>query len=629
MTNKEINDKLTESLEKIINGDTQNLLSELNEIIIEEDENSGTKELIEKIKILAKKHIETKVFINNLAHGNLYFEAPKHNRYIDIYKELQSNLRHLVWQVEQIASGDYSQRIEFSGDFTKSFEMLSVALNTKEQAEIALKESEKKFRILTESIASGIFAFQDFKFIMINPTVTKITGYTLDDLADKNFIDIVHPDDQELVNFYALNRQKDDSVPSSFELRIIAKSGEIIWIDLFANNVIFEGKPTTLNTFFDITIRKNIEIELKELNHTKDKFFSIIAHDLRTPFNAFLGLTEVMLEDMNKMTISEIQDLAQMLNKSANNLYALLENLLEWAHLQRQKVELDVEHFNLLSSVSQSIKPSIDAATSKGISLKTTISPTIGLISDKNMFQAIIRNIVSNSVKYTKRGGKITITAIQKSNSIELDIEDNGIGMNTSILNKLFKIDEKVGRPGTDDEPTTGLGLLLCKDYIDKLKGNISVESEENSGTIFHLSLPIDIGNLISSTTLDKKAQIEPLKTILVAEDDDINFKFLSIILTKQNYKVLRAINGVESIEICKTNIIDCIIMDLKMPIMDGIEATEEIRKFNTTVPIVILTAFTHEENKNRSFRAGCNDFITKPIENELFLAKIKSYIKL
>jgi PAS domain S-box-containing protein len=535
MTIKEINDKLTQSIEKIINGDTQDLLIGLDEIIITENDNSGTKELLEKVKILANKHIETKDFISNLAFGNLYFEAPKHNRYIDIYKELQSNLRHLVWQVEQIASGDYSQRIEFSGDFTKSFEKLSLALNRKEQAEIALKESEKKFRILTESIASGIFAFQDFKFIMINPTVTKITGYTLEDLADKNFIDIVHPDDRELVNFYALNRQNDDSIPSRFELRIIAKSGEIIWIDLFSNNVIFEEKPTTLNTFFDITARKNIELELKELNQTKDKFFSIIAHDLRTPFNAFLGLTEVMLEDMNKMSISEIQELAQMLNKSANNLYALLENLLEWAHLQRQKVELDIEHFNLLNSVTQSIKPSIDAAINKNISLVTNIDSSIELITDKNMLQAIIRNIVSNAVKYTNRGGRITITANQKSTSIEINIQDNGIGMNQTLLNKLFKIDEKIGRPGTEDEPTTGLGLLLCKDYIEKLKGNISVESEENKGTIFHLSFPLETGNQSLFIKKDKKAQSPPLKTILVAEDDDINYKFLSIILTKEN----------------------------------------------------------------------------------------------
>ena len=231
--------------------------------------------------------------------------------------------------------------------------------------------------------------------------------------------------------------------------------------------------------------------ELIELNATKDKFFSIIAHDLRSPFNGFLGLTQIMVEDLPNLTLEEIQQIALNMRISATNLFRLLENLLLWARMQNGKMPFDPEVIELRQMVDDSLAMIKQSAISKGIVLVSDIAESIKVFADNNMLQTIIRNLFSNAVKFTNKGGKVRISAkVTFDQSIEISVQDSGIGMCPAMIEDLFRLDTKTNRRGTDDEPSSGLGLHLCKDFIERHGGKLWIESEEGKGSTFSFSIP-------------------------------------------------------------------------------------------------------------------------------------------
>jgi signal transduction histidine kinase len=237
--------------------------------------------------------------------------------------------------------------------------------------------------------------------------------------------------------------------------------------------------------------------ELQELNATKDKFFSIIAHDLRSPFNSFLGFTRILADELNVLSLKEIQKIVGSMQFSATNLYSLLENLLEWSRMQRGLISFHPENIDVLQIVYECLAMVIEPANQKGISISYDIPDNINVFADSNMIQTVIRNLVSNALKFTNRGGKITVSAkIMPDQSTMFSITDTGIGMSEEMVSNLFRIDVSTKRKGTDDEPSSGLGLMLCKDFIQKHGGTISVESAEGIGSTFLFTFPC---NSISS----------------------------------------------------------------------------------------------------------------------------------
>ncbi|REH02004.1 tetratricopeptide repeat-containing sensor histidine kinase [Flavobacterium aquicola] len=229
---------------------------------------------------------------------------------------------------------------------------------------------------------------------------------------------------------------------------------------------------------------------ISNINLQKDKFYSIIAHDLRGPFNGFLGLTELMAEDIDDMSNEEIKFAAANMRSSAKNLFELLENLLEWTRMEQNLVPFEPMEYLLESTTLESIVTLYNIAKKKEIRIHTQIPSTLLVFSDKNMFQAVIRNIVLNAIKFTPKKGEIHISALDNHGDIIITIKDSGIGMHQNLVNDLFKVDTKNNRIGTENEPSTGLGLILCKEFVEKHKGKIWVESEEGNGSAFHISFP-------------------------------------------------------------------------------------------------------------------------------------------
>jgi len=237
-------------------------------------------------------------------------------------------------------------------------------------------------------------------------------------------------------------------------------------------------------------LKKN-EKRLQRTNNEKDKFFSIIAHDIKSPFSSFLGLTEIMADDFDQFTIKEIQQFIVTMRDSASNLYRLLENLLEWARIQQGFMQFKPELIALSGIVNDSAELIQNAAFNKEIEISHEIPEDFMVFADAHMLETIIRNLISNALKYTPKGGNITVSANTAADrSAIITVTDTGIGMCNEIIENLFRVDVNTSRKGTEGEPSTGLGLILCKEFIEKHGGNIDVISSPDKGSSFIISLP-------------------------------------------------------------------------------------------------------------------------------------------
>lgn len=231
--------------------------------------------------------------------------------------------------------------------------------------------------------------------------------------------------------------------------------------------------------------------ELQKANAEKDKFFSIIAHDLKSPFSNFLGVTQTLEEMLPVLSMEDIQAFATSMHKSATILFRLLENLLQWSRIQRGMIPYEPLEAQVKTLISEGVFMSLEGAKKKEIEIILDIPEDLNTYSDRNMLLTVVRNLTSNAVKFTPRGGKIIISAnIIDDNYVEIAVKDSGIGMPESMANNIFSIDVKTNRDGTEGEPSTGLGLLLCKEFVEKNGGKIRLESEENVGSIFYFTIP-------------------------------------------------------------------------------------------------------------------------------------------
>lgn len=255
----------------------------------------------------------------------------------------------------------------------------------------------------------------------------------------------------------------------------------------------------------EIEERKQTEEEIKKrdeqlikLNAEKDKFFSIIVHDLKSPLIGFLGLTELMAGGTEEFSPAELVEHSKSLNEAAHNLYKLLENLLEWAQIQKGSINFTPKDSDLSKMVSQSIGTIYQRAVQKEIEITNEVGKTQKVYADEKMIGTVLRNLLSNAVKFTNRGGRVIVKSeLSDDGTIEVSVEDNGVGIPENDVKRLFKIEEKVSSKGTDGELSTGLGLLLCKEFIEMHSGKIWVESEAGKGSKFKFTLSKSI---LSST---------------------------------------------------------------------------------------------------------------------------------
>ncbi|MCE1164154.1 MAG: HAMP domain-containing histidine kinase [Bacteroidetes bacterium] len=299
----------------------------------------------------------------------------------------------------------------------------------------------------------------------------------------------------KMVNVLSANELFEDQ-----ELEFKRKDGTILNGLLSTSLIDLKGVPHAITVTKEITRRVEAEKELRQKNEEllianseKDKLFSIVSHDLKNAFNIFLGYTDLLATDIDNLNRDETNSMAKSMNKSAKNLYKLLENLLEWSVFKRGLKSINKENIFLYKLTDEITEQIIGTAAEKNISIEKNIPHNISIMADRQMLEIIIRNLISNALKFTHRGGLVSISANKiDDNGVSISVSDTGIGMNEEFSKNLFNpgIDSK--RKGTDNEQSSGLGLVLVKEYTAKLGGTISVASEEGKGSRFTLTLPAD-----------------------------------------------------------------------------------------------------------------------------------------
>ncbi|PLX11133.1 MAG: hypothetical protein C0597_15590, partial [Marinilabiliales bacterium] len=231
--------------------------------------------------------------------------------------------------------------------------------------------------------------------------------------------------------------------------------------------------------------------ELEELNATKDKFFTIIAHDLKNPFNTVIGLTELLMDRYSSYDEEKIREFIRQIHKFSNNAYNLLENLLQWAKSQTGRLEVNPEKIDIFELAIENKSFFEEHAAKKGVTLNVDVPIRTYALVDKNMITTVLRNLISNAIKYTKSGDQIIVESSLTEKLIEISIKDTGVGIPQKNLKEIFKIDSSISTQGTADEQGTGLGLIISREFVEKNGGTIYVESEEEKGTKFTFTVPL------------------------------------------------------------------------------------------------------------------------------------------
>jgi len=364
-------------------------------------------------------------------------------------------------------------------------------------AEDALKESEGRFKSLFERHSANMFLIdpESGQIINANHAASVFYGYSISELCSMS-IDQINGLSADEVKTERLNAANENRNFFVFSHRLA--SGEERIVEVHSSPIDYLQKRVLFSIILDITARRQAEAEINhknaellKLNAEKDKFFSIIAHDLRGPFNAFLGFTKMMAEELDTLSSDQLQKIALSMRKSATNLFSLLENLLEWSRIRRGVTSFEPAVSTLLALIEESLIPVGELADKKGIEIVFDINDDCNVFADRYMLSTIMRNLVTNAIKFTPGGGKISIvTKPMTGHLVEISVRDNGMGMNEKMVENLFRLDEQTNRKGTEGEPTTGLGLLICKEFVEKHGGNLWAQSEEGKGSTFYFSLP-------------------------------------------------------------------------------------------------------------------------------------------
>jgi PAS domain S-box-containing protein len=418
--------------------------------------------------------------------------------------EQEFKLEHRIYKKDGSVAWVIDHGLLFQPDSSKPLRMIgtTIDITQRKEAEIELQKSEEKFRKIFENAGIGMVMVEPGgHFIKVNKAFCEIVGYNETEMLGKNFRDITHPDDLDksvgLTNELLEDVYKETG---AIEKRYFHKNGNIIWalttLSLIRDSL---GNPQFFITQIqDITNRKKYEEkllmyadELKILNASKDKFFAIISHDLRTPFNSLLGISEFVTQSYEDMSREEIRESISSIYRSSQKVYNLILNLFEWTRLQSGRFEVEKTSINLFEKTGEIQNLYSQQAESKQINILNNISEEINVVADRYMLETILRNLISNAIKFTNKGGTVSVSAVRKGNFAEIAVKDNGVGISEENQKKLFRIDTKFQTDGTAYEAGTGLGLILCKEFVEENGGTIYCSSEEGKGTRFFFTLPL------------------------------------------------------------------------------------------------------------------------------------------
>jgi PAS domain S-box-containing protein len=515
-------------------------------------------------------------------------------------------------------------------------------ITERKKAEADLQSSQHLFQTLAEVSPVGIFRTTPVgDTTYVNPKWSELSGLTLEEAVGNNWLNAVHPDDRGNVieNWKSILLSQKQS---NAEYRFLKKDGNIVWV---IGNAVSEWINNEINgyigTITDISAIKRFEIDLlnakekaEESDRLKTAFLHNISHEIRTPMNAIIGFSDLIIDpDLAPETRN---DFIQTIVQSCNQLLSIITQIVNMATIEAGQEKIYEKEISLNSIFKMLFEQFNSEAGRKNISLKynTSLPNSEDKIkTDETKLIQIISNLLCNAFKFIKQGS-INFGYVLKDKYLEFYVKDTGIGIPKDQHEKIFERFRQVETTLAREYEGSGLGLSISKAYVELLGGKIWLTSKLGEGSVFYFTIPYDKTNLeakpFNITSEKFKQGLKKPVTILVTEDVDNNFSLLTQYLSNVNIDVIRAANGNEAVEICEKNRhIQLVLMDLKMPVMDGFEATIRIKKFLPDLPILAQTAYSTETDKEKALACGCNDFISKPFKKEELLKLIRKHLVL
>ena len=519
---------------------------------------------------------------------------------------------------------------------------LSVYIEHK-RAEEALRSSEETFRLIAENTADNITVMDlNLNITYTSPSILNIRGYTPEEAMKHSVEEIFTPSSlakvqESFVKHMELEMSgvSDPGRTLKMELEEYHKDGSTIWVESTIS-LLRDTKNNAIGIVAvsrDISLRKKAEdalIEAKEKAEASDRlktaFMNNISHEIRTPLNGILGFGQMMA--YSHLTEKERLEYLSILQQSTDRLIHTITDYMDISLIASDNLQLNLAEFDLNDFMASVFNHMQSACLTKNLDLQLNL-PENGLklsfFSDKEMLQKVIHHLMNNAIKFTHQGS-ISCGYRCLGDTIEFFVKDTGVGIAKDALERIFEAFGQEETGTSRSHEGSGLGLSISRGIIRKLGGEISIQTEKGKGTEVICSLPFRGRELKPAVTQTDAGSItipeNPL--ILVAEDDESNYLYIEVVLKKSGYRFLHVEDGKSAVDLCrKQPEIDLVLMDVKMPVMDGLEATRQIKAFRKDLPVVAITAYALSGDEHRIRQAGCDDYIAKPVRQEVLSSVI------
>jgi PAS domain S-box-containing protein len=489
------------------------------------------------------------------------------------------------------------------------------------------EESIKLSKAVVQSPVTIVITDLNGSIEYVNPKFTELTGYSYEDAIGQN--PRILKSGQQPASFYQeLWDTILDGKEWHGEFHNVKKNGEYFWESASIAPIIdSQGKITHFVAIKeDVTEKKKMHEELikekeraEQADKLKTSFLQNMSHEIRTPLNGILGFSHLLQRD--NITTTDIKKFAQVISSSGDRLLELINNLIDISKIESGTLEVTRRQFNLnelVRSVTVQFKP---LSSSKGIPLSFEApneTEDLNIVTDELKLHQILTNLINNAFKFTASGFiKVGYSILE--NQIKFHVQDSGAGISEENKKKIFERFYQVDSSMTRGYEGSGLGLSICKGLLELLNGEIWVESKVNFGSTFYFTIPFALSDQsksgIGKTLNEYKINF---KNLLIAEDDEFSFFFLNELLSPYEIEITRVNNGLDAVKCCKDNPdIDIVLMDIKMPVMNGLDASKEIRKIRPELYIVAQTAYAFQSEREAAIEAGCDDYLSKPISIE------------
>lgn len=502
------------------------------------------------------------------------------------------------------------------------------------KADEALRESEERYKKLVENFPSAIALHRDGKIVFVNDAIkTTLAGSSKRDFINNNILDLISGPQKEIIEEQFNQIQSNRVDITGIETQMIRLDGKIIDVEMASIPLFFDKKNTVLTVFKDITPRKQVEKDLvvalkqaEESDKLKSSFLANMSHEIRTPMNGIIGFADLLRKEA--LTQKDIYRYVDIIKMSADRLLGIINDIIDISKIEAGVINISREIFDLHELLVNIYEFFLPQAEKKGLELflQPPLTPGLMLNSDKSKVGQILTNLLSNAMKFTRKGQiRIEYNLNTKKDMVEIRVSDSGIGIPPTQIEMVFERFRQADHYLHDFKEGTGLGLSICKGFTEALSGDIWAESELEKGSVFHLELPLGPANPIIPKLPEPIVELQKQsiqgKNILIVEDEEFNYLYLKELILPLGASVLWADDGLKAIQMVINHPeIDFVLMDIKLPVMDGLTAAKKIKAFRSKLPIIAQTAFGLEGDRDRFISYGMDDYLAKPIlKNDLY----------